>query len=213
MPGNYVVANSEFTHWIQIYESNNTPHTYATYTKYTRIGKSSSSLLAEPGSTIDSAIAAFKEFFKAQTSKEWEERLDGKLPPLKRDSEGNVLPVHEGWFQHEVPMGLLASFLRQEPTTSATADLSGGEGVVGQEVSGNSNLDSAGHGDEDEDIDEVLDVGHSGEDQDTDIDTDTDMSEEGYLTASEEMRVVKLEDGEQLEQAEEGKEDEDEQEL
>ncbi|KAJ9266924.1 hypothetical protein DTO195F2_859 [Paecilomyces variotii] len=98
---------------LQLYESNAEPHVYATYVKYSRIGKSGTELVAPRGSSFDLAMTAYKKFFKIKTGKSWDERFDGKLPEAKKDHEGNVLPPDEGWFRHELPKGLLASLLMQ----------------------------------------------------------------------------------------------------
>ncbi|KAJ9294333.1 hypothetical protein DTO271G3_6908 [Paecilomyces variotii] len=97
----------------QLYESNAEPHVYATYVKYSRIGKSGTELVAPRGSSFDIAMKAYKKFFKIKTGKNWDERFDGKLPEAKKDIQGNVLPPDEGWFRHELPTGLLASLLMQ----------------------------------------------------------------------------------------------------
>lgn len=60
-------------------------------------------------------MRAFKDFFKLKTGKEWDERFGEKLVPPMRDSEGNILPAHEGWFRFEDQIGILASFMRYAP--------------------------------------------------------------------------------------------------
>ena len=59
----------------------------------------------------------FKQFFKEQTGKEWDERANGKMPPPKRDGDGNSLPVHEGWFYLEEKTTILGAFLREPQST------------------------------------------------------------------------------------------------
>lgn len=59
----------------------------------------------------------FKQFFKEQTGKEWDERANGKMPPPKRDVDGNSLPVHEGWFYLEEKTTILGAFLREPQST------------------------------------------------------------------------------------------------
>lgn len=106
---------------LQLYESNAEPHVYATYVKYSRIGKSGTELVAPRGSSFDLAMTAYKKFFKIKTGKSWDERFDGKLPEAKKDHEGNVLPPDEGWFRHELPKGLLASLLMQTEISVAAS--------------------------------------------------------------------------------------------
>lgn len=60
----------------------------------------------------------FKQFFKDQTGKEWDERANGKMPHPKRDVDGNSLPVHEGWFYLEEKTTILGAFLREPQSTS-----------------------------------------------------------------------------------------------
>ena len=64
-------------------------------------------------------MKAFTKFFKLRTGKEWEERFDETPLPLKKDEDGNILSAHEGWYQYENQMGLLASFLRHGPGDTA----------------------------------------------------------------------------------------------
>lgn len=59
----------------------------------------------------------FKQFFKEQTGKEWDNRAKGKMPPPKRDVDGNSLPVHEGWFYLEEKTSILGAFLREPQST------------------------------------------------------------------------------------------------
>ncbi|KKK20734.1 hypothetical protein ARAM_002721 [Aspergillus rambellii] len=92
----------------------NEPHVYAAHVKYSRVGVSKSELLTPVGVPLDSALHAFKEGFKKETGKEWDERADGAIPPPKRDSDGKLLPSHEGWFSYDDRSGLLSSFLRQD---------------------------------------------------------------------------------------------------
>jgi len=85
--------------WLtQAFETIEVPHTYATHIKFTRRGLSKTHLLAPLDSNLDTALAAFEGFFKAQTGKEWNDRLDGMLPSPKKDKDGNTQPPHKGWF-------------------------------------------------------------------------------------------------------------------
>ncbi|GAD98380.1 BRCT domain protein [Paecilomyces variotii No. 5] len=106
---------------LKLYESNAEPHVYATYVKYSRIGKSATELVAPRGSGFDLAMAAYKKFFKIKTGKDWDDRFDGSLPEARKDPEGNALPPDEGWFRHELPTGLLASLFM--PKVPAAASL------------------------------------------------------------------------------------------
>ncbi|OJJ49922.1 hypothetical protein ASPZODRAFT_22632 [Penicilliopsis zonata CBS 506.65] len=108
-----IKAKSREKFQMQIFESNTEPHVYAAYARYSRVGKSSAELLAPPGSSLDFTLTVFTKFFTLKTGKTWDKRFDGKYPPRKTDEEGNILPAHEGWYEYEPRMGLLASFLRQ----------------------------------------------------------------------------------------------------
>ncbi len=67
-----------------------------------------------PGkSDLASAIEAFRQFFKVNTGKNWEDRKDGQFPPLKTDEQGNVLPAHEGWWIWESQDNIFTSYLMQ----------------------------------------------------------------------------------------------------
>ncbi|KAL4943562.1 hypothetical protein BDV06DRAFT_221123 [Aspergillus oleicola] len=50
---------------------------------------------------LDTAMATFRDFFKGQTGKQWENRLGGVSPPPKTDKNGNSLPVQKGWFWYD----------------------------------------------------------------------------------------------------------------
>jgi hypothetical protein len=62
-------------------------------------------------------VQKFKQFFKEQTGKEWDERANGKMPPPKTDLNGNSLPVHQGWFYLEEKTTILGAFLREPQST------------------------------------------------------------------------------------------------
>ncbi|KGO72652.1 hypothetical protein PITC_056380 [Penicillium italicum] len=102
---------------LTLFESNAKPHTYSTYAKYSRVGTSNVELLAGPRCKLELAVEKFKQFFKEQTGKEWDERASGKMPAPKRDPDGNSLPVHEGWFYLEEKTTILGAFLREPQRT------------------------------------------------------------------------------------------------
>ncbi|KAL3452270.1 hypothetical protein BJX65DRAFT_303108 [Aspergillus insuetus] len=83
---------------LKIYKSNEAPTTYATHISLSCLGPSKTDLLAPLGSSLETAMAAFKGFFKEQTGTQWEDREKGISPPSKKDEEGNTLPPHRGWF-------------------------------------------------------------------------------------------------------------------
>lgn len=65
------------------------------------------------------AVDAFKRFFKAETGKDWEDRDDVKLPSPKTDSQGNVLPPHEGWYFYKSQDNMFTSYLMQAGPSGA----------------------------------------------------------------------------------------------
>ncbi|KAI1915620.1 hypothetical protein LOZ53_001417 [Ophidiomyces ophidiicola] len=85
-------------HVIKVFESDLTPHTYATSAKYTRVGRNAMDYLALPGSTLDVALRAFGKFFKAKAGIQWDRR--GKEVPAKKIVGGFELPPEEGWFEY-----------------------------------------------------------------------------------------------------------------
>jgi WGR domain len=86
---------------LQVYESNEMPHTYTTFVKYTRAGQSSKDMLAPKGS-LDSALFVFKKFFHMKTGLEWKDRFnDSKVPGMGSPDQG--------WFRFERPTGLMAA--------------------------------------------------------------------------------------------------------
>lgn len=64
-------------------------------------------------SDLASATEAFRQFFRVNTGKDWEDRKDGQFPPLKTDEQGNVLPAHEGWWIWESQDNIFTSYLMQ----------------------------------------------------------------------------------------------------
>lgn len=72
--------------------------------------------LASPKKDKSLAINAFKEFFLAQTGKEWENRSDGQIPAPRVDKDGN--PASEGWYSYEDTSSLFTNWIKayQPPT-------------------------------------------------------------------------------------------------
>ncbi|PLB43548.1 hypothetical protein P170DRAFT_513900 [Aspergillus steynii IBT 23096] len=121
---------------LKIYELASDPITYATHVKYTRTGKSKIELIAPIGSTLSVAMSAFKQFFEEQTGKRWEDRLNGLAPERKRDSDGNTLPISDGWFYHEQNTSIISNYLREGPradeaSTVTASDDSTDDGTAG----------------------------------------------------------------------------------
>ncbi|KXG49135.1 uncharacterized protein PGRI_030050 [Penicillium griseofulvum] len=112
-------GNSREKYQLTLFESVAEPHTYSTYTKFSRVGTSNVELLAGPKCKLELAVDKFKQFFKEQTGKEWNERANGKMPPSKTDQEGNSLPAHEGWFYLEEKTTILGAFLREPQNPSS----------------------------------------------------------------------------------------------
>ncbi|KAE8410401.1 hypothetical protein BDV36DRAFT_123267 [Aspergillus pseudocaelatus] len=106
---------------LTIYESNGKPCTYETECKYSRVGKSNSQILAPTGSSLDTALTAFERVFEEYTGKSWALREDGILPEPKRDSEGNLVPPHEGWYIYEATTNMFLDFIQNGSTSSADA--------------------------------------------------------------------------------------------
>ncbi|KAJ5793757.1 hypothetical protein N7457_000356 [Penicillium paradoxum] len=102
---------------LTVFESIAEPHTYSTYAKFSRVGTSNIDLLVGPKGKLESAVNRFKQFFKEQTGKEWDERANGKMPPPKTDADGKSLPFHEGWFYLEEKTTLLGAYLRDSQVT------------------------------------------------------------------------------------------------
>ncbi|KAJ5628025.1 hypothetical protein N7490_010253 [Penicillium lividum] len=86
---------------LAIFQSIEETPTYSAYAKYSRTGTGNVSILAPPQSCLDLAKASFKKFFLLQTGLEWAQRWDNQPRSLKRNSEGVVLPSHEGWYSLE----------------------------------------------------------------------------------------------------------------
>ncbi|KAJ6167553.1 hypothetical protein N7497_000396 [Penicillium chrysogenum] len=110
-------VTSREKHQLTLFESVAEPHTYSAYAKFSRVGTSNVELLAGPRCKLELAVDKFKQFFKEQTGKEWDERANGKMPPPKTGPDGNSLPVHEGWFYLEEKTTILGAFLREPKST------------------------------------------------------------------------------------------------
>lgn len=80
--------------------------------------------LAPPKSDMAAAVDAFKQFFKAQAGKAWEDRNDASLPTPKTDNEGNVLPAHEGWYFYESQDNIFTTFIMQAGPSAGSTDSS-----------------------------------------------------------------------------------------
>lgn len=77
-----------------------------------------------------------------------------------RDDEGNVLPPHEGWYQYENQMGILASFMRHGPSDTPGGNEADPDSVM-EDVSdrreggtGMQEMDDDGKGSDGDDEDE-----------------------------------------------------------
>lgn len=88
------------------------------------MGKSNVEPLTPAKSDKTLAIKAFKEFFKQQTGKNWEERADEKVPAPKTDKDGKLLPVQEGWYALEANGNLFTDWMKayQGPDESENKD-------------------------------------------------------------------------------------------
>ncbi|KAL4786348.1 hypothetical protein BJX76DRAFT_355253 [Aspergillus varians] len=110
-------GNTKETVQIKVYETIEAPHTYATHLRFSHRGSSKTGFLAPLYSSLDTAVVAFKNCFKAQTGKEWEDRLNEIAPSPKEDENGNTEPRHRGWFWFDSgPMSPLAGIFRDEKT-------------------------------------------------------------------------------------------------
>ncbi|KAJ5752851.1 hypothetical protein N7520_009768 [Penicillium odoratum] len=86
---------------LAIFQSIEETPTYSAYVKYSRTGTGNVSILAPPQSCLDLAKASFEKFFLLQTGLEWAQRWENQPRSPKRNSEGVVLPSHEGWYTLE----------------------------------------------------------------------------------------------------------------
>ena len=64
-------------------------------------------------SDMATAVGIFKQFFKTETGKDWEDKNDTKIPSPKTDDQGYVLPAHEDWYFCESHDNIFTSFLMQ----------------------------------------------------------------------------------------------------
>ncbi|RDW89848.1 BRCT domain protein [Aspergillus mulundensis] len=110
------IQGARHTVQLKIYETIKPPHKYATHIRLTRGfrgGPAQTDFLAPLGSDLDTAVTAFKFFFKERTGKDWEDRLSGIAPDPQKDEDGNVKPPHEGWWWYDnPPVSSLASLFR-----------------------------------------------------------------------------------------------------
>ncbi|CAI7614289.1 unnamed protein product [Penicillium glandicola] len=142
----------------KLFESIAEPHTYSTYAKFSRVGTSNVELLAGPRCKLELAVEKFKQFFKEQTGKEWDERASGKMAPPKTDLNGNSLPAHEGWFYREEKTTILGAFLREPQSTGSQAPAGhiSGDGIKDggvEDEMANHQADDEGNGDGGEKMD------------------------------------------------------------
>jgi hypothetical protein len=68
------------------------------------------------------AVDAFKQFFKAEAGKDWEDKNDASLPTPKTDNDGNVLPAHQGWYYYESQQNIFTSFIMQAGPSGGSTD-------------------------------------------------------------------------------------------
>lgn len=167
---------------------------YATYVKYSRVGKSGTELVAPRGSSFDLAMAAYKNFFKIKTGKDWDDRFDGKLPEPKRE-QGNVLPPDEGWFRHELPTGLLASFFMQTEmsTVASSTSRSGNEKEEVHDQVRDSHLDEPEgvlNDQNEEDDNNIVQMASDSSDQDADKDDNTGVNDDTDLLSEMSVETV-----------------------
>ncbi|KAL4879418.1 hypothetical protein BJY04DRAFT_95708 [Aspergillus karnatakaensis] len=86
---------------LKIFETREAPHTYATHIRMSISGPCKTALLAPIGSTLQTAMVAFKDYFKAQNGREWDDRYSDEGPAPRVDAEGNAEPPHKGWFRFD----------------------------------------------------------------------------------------------------------------
>ncbi|KAJ5161614.1 hypothetical protein N7492_007006 [Penicillium capsulatum] len=107
---------------LAIFETFTRPTQFLTYVKYSRVGVSKLDQLTPAKSSLFSAVTTFKDFFKLQTGKDWDDRDDGKVPPPKTNADGNILPPHEGWYFLEDTTSIFTKFIREtRPVTAESA--------------------------------------------------------------------------------------------
>lgn len=115
-------ANLYLSNHLQIFETTTEPHTYAAFAKYSRVGKSQVEPLTPAKSDKNVAINAFKQFFKQETGKDWEERTDGKMAAPKTDEDGNLLPAHQGWYALEGTGNLFTDWMKAYQAPNESVD-------------------------------------------------------------------------------------------
>ncbi|KAJ5727908.1 hypothetical protein N7493_005728 [Penicillium malachiteum] len=105
----------------KIFQSAQEPCTYATFLKYTRIGKSEVSRITPPKCTLETAQKEFKDCFTEHAGVEWEDKMNYETIPPKVDLEGNVLPPHEGWYNMQSG-SILSAYMNEPMSSSSIAD-------------------------------------------------------------------------------------------
>lgn len=133
-----VPVYNPFAQRVQVYETNKEPHTYTTFVKYTRVGVASKDMLAPKGSSLASALFAFKKFFQVKTGVEWKDRFDDSkllLSPKAGATGESPLQAPEGrWFRYERPGGLMGA-LSNDAEPAADQEIAG-DNVSGEKDSG-----------------------------------------------------------------------------
>ncbi|BAE60736.1 unnamed protein product [Aspergillus oryzae RIB40] len=105
--------------WLQYMQSRSVMRNFSL--RYSRVGKSNSQILAPAGSSLDTALVAFERFFEEYTGKSWALRGNGILPQPKRDSAGNLLPPHEGWYIYEDNTNMFLDFIQKGSASTTDA--------------------------------------------------------------------------------------------
>ncbi|KAJ5361431.1 hypothetical protein N7541_002275 [Penicillium brevicompactum] len=108
-------STSREKYQLAVFETIAEPRSYSTYTKFSKTGTSKVEILTSAKATLDSAVARFEAFFREQTGKEWKGMGNDTTPPPKVGTDGESLPLHEGWFYVERNMSILSEFIRAAP--------------------------------------------------------------------------------------------------
>ncbi|KAL5339905.1 hypothetical protein BJX70DRAFT_142715 [Aspergillus crustosus] len=130
--------NTNETIQLKIFETITSPRKYATHIRVTCTGPSKTDFLAPLGSSLKAAQTAFKTYFKTQTGKDWENRLDGTTPPPKTNENGNREPPHKGWYWFDSGSTAWGSWFQGESTQASAAETieSGDAPVLNPEAGG-----------------------------------------------------------------------------
>ncbi|KAJ5729105.1 uncharacterized protein N7483_003613 [Penicillium malachiteum] len=107
---------------LAIFQSSKEPYTYATFVKYTRVGKSNISRIAPAKCTLAVAQKAFKDFFALQAGLQWDKKMECAMVSPKKDSEGNALPPHEGWYHMQSGRSILSAYMNEPMSSSSIPD-------------------------------------------------------------------------------------------